>query len=116
MFTRRPELSGLLVKRFGVASFRAVNTHAKFAVIINDAWAISIRSSMNLNPNHRLENFDITEGPELAAMFTSLADTIFAARAAGDTRQAPSLFARILAEYETGRQPKIRPPYRLGRD
>lgn len=104
MFTRRTELSGKLVERFGIDSFRAVNTHAKFATVINEDWAISIRTSMNLNPNHRLENFDITEGAELAAIFTGLVDAIFRQRAEGDLRQAPSLFKRILAEFEAQRE------------
>ena len=37
------------------------NTHAKFVMIKNDNWNIVIRTSMNLNENKRLENFEISD-------------------------------------------------------
>ena len=35
IFGRRPESAGTLVRAFGIENFRAVNTHAKFAVLTN---------------------------------------------------------------------------------
>lgn len=90
IFGRRPESAGTLVRAFGVENFRAVNTHAKFAVLTNEAWAVVIRSSMNLNRNERIENFDLSESRELAGFFLRLVDAIFAVppdKTAGKTRQ-----------------------------
>ena len=102
MFGRRPELSGRLLAAFGVDAFRAVNTHAKFATLGNDDYQVTVRSSMNLNPNHRLENFDIAEGPELYAFFVGLVDEIFERFPTGgtETTQSPRYFSEILAGYE----------------
>ncbi len=102
MFGRRPEIAGKLVQAFGQESFRAVNNHAKFATLANDDFAICIRSSMNLNPNKRLENFDICESPELTAFFNGLADDIFGRFPAGDKggTQSRKFFADILKTFE----------------
>ncbi len=102
MFGRRPEIAGKLVQAFGQESFRAVNNHAKFATLVNDDFAVCIRSSMNLNPNKRLENFDITESTEMAAFFNALADDIFRRFPAGDKggTQSRKFFADILKTFE----------------
>ncbi len=100
IFGRRPELSGQLVERFGVEAFRAVNTHAKFVVLRGDALALVIRSSMNLNPNRRVENFDITADPAMCSWFESFADAIFDKVSGTNRSQAKSVFSEILAAYE----------------
>ena len=102
MFGRRPELAGRIVKAFGVEAFRAVNNHAKFATLVGEDLQVCVRSSMNLNPNRRLENFDITEGPQLVGFFNALADDIFGRfPAGGGTRtQSRLFFADILATFE----------------
>jgi hypothetical protein len=83
-FGRKPEIAGPLVAAFGVDSFRSCRTHAKFAVLTNDDWSVVMRSSMNLNRNERVENFDISESPELAAFFLALVDDVFKAPAGLD--------------------------------
>lgn len=103
MFGRRPEIAGKLIQTFGAEAFRGVNNHAKFATLCNEDMSVTIRSSMNLNPNKRLENFDITEGPALAAFFNAIANDIwsrFPAGEAGDT-QSRKFFADVLATFET---------------
>ena len=100
MFGRRPELSGKLLKAFGPDAFRAVNNHAKFATLMSDRYAVAIRSSMNLNPNNRMENFDITEGPQLALFFNALADDIFKRFSPDSRTQSRKYFTDILATFE----------------
>ncbi len=100
MFGRRPELAGSLIKAFGVESFRAVNTHAKFATISGDTLAVCIRSSMNLNPNKRLENFDISADRAVVDFFNGIADAAFRAVSADNRSQSYTVFSDILAEYE----------------
>lgn len=103
MFGRRPALAGSLVNAFGADAFRAVNTHAKFATLTNDEWAVTIRSSMNLNRNERLESFDITEDRELHDFYAGIVDRVFATVDAQSRSQAKAFFDSLLADYELER-------------
>lgn len=103
MFGRRPALAGSLVNAFGAESFRAVNTHAKFATLANDDWAVTIRSSMNLNRNERLESFDLTEDRTLCDFYTGLVDRVFAQVRPESRSQAKAFFDGLLAAYEQER-------------
>lgn len=75
--SRKPEFCKALVDTFGDGCIRTVNSHAKFAIIRNDRWNLAIRTSMNLNPNPRLENFEISDDAELAGFFTRIVDEVF---------------------------------------
>ena len=106
MFARRPELAGSMVEAFGVGAFRAVNTHAKFTTISNERWSLVVRSSMNLNPNKRLENFDITDSAEMLAFFDGIVGQYWRElQPSLDGSQAEAVFVDILARY-TGEQRK----------
>lgn len=112
-FSRRPELSGQLVEAFGVDSFRPVNSHAKWATIRGERLAVAIRSSMNLNPNRRIETFDISCDDALCAYFEGIVDSIFDARPeydGGKPKQSQAIFTQILAKYEDAK--KERPAMR----
>ena len=100
MFGRKPELAGALVRKFGAESFRAVNTHAKFCVLTNDEWAVTIRSSMNLNRNRRIEGFDISEDRGLADWFLEIVDEIWRMAAGSDGTQSLAFFEGILDKFE----------------
>lgn len=58
--TRQKKYYDMLLERFGdiVAE---TSTHAKFILIKNNEWNIVIRTSMNLNENKRMENFEISD-------------------------------------------------------
>jgi len=97
MFGRRPELSGRLVAGFGPQAFRAVNVHAKFAVLQSDSAAVAIRSSMNLNPNRRIESIDIACDAAMAEFYRRFVDDAFALVGEGNQSQSDSLFDRLFA-------------------
>ena len=101
MFGRRPELAATLIRAFGAEPFRAVNTHAKFAVIRGASLQVCIRSSMNLNPNKRLENFDISADPAMCEWFDGIAAAAFDAVPQGNQSQAYDVFSDILSKHET---------------
>lgn len=62
--TRQAKYYQKLIETFGdVVSL--TNSHAKFVIIKNEKWNISIRTSMNLNENKRLENFEISDDKQL---------------------------------------------------
>lgn len=80
---------------FGAESIRTSRSHAKFAILTNAAWSVVITSSMNLNLNPRLEQFEMTDDPERAAMFLGFVDALFDELPAGGVgdRELPALAA-----------------------
>ena len=60
--------------------------HAKFFLLRNDNWHICVRSSMNLNRNPRLEQFDLDDSKELCDFFQGIISEIFEKMPAGLTR------------------------------
>lgn len=62
--TRQPKYFKLLQENFWNCIY-TTNSHAKFTLISNNDWKIVIRTSMNLNENKRLENFEISDCPVL---------------------------------------------------
>jgi hypothetical protein len=110
MFVRRPELASVLVKGFGAASFRAVNSHAKFATVRGERLAVAIRSSMNLNENRRLESFDLSADPALCAFYENLADEVWRRIDVDNRSQSESLFESLL-DVESVKSPKRANPF-----
>ena len=82
-----------LVRLFGDDAIRTTRTHAKFAVITNDEWAVAVRTSMNLNENPRLESIEVSDDAALAGFLLRVVDEIFAEEAPGDyrTKSRPEL-------------------------
>ena len=64
--TRQAKYALSLEQLFGRENIRTSNIHAKFTLIWNEDWKITIRTSMNLNANKTCESFEIEEG---AGMF-----------------------------------------------
>ena len=74
--SRQPGYAKRLIELFGADAIVCCRTHAKFAVIHNDGWKVTIRSSMNLNKNPRYEQFDIDDNPEIASFFLDFARAV----------------------------------------
>lgn len=110
MFLRRPELASVLVKGFGVESFRAVNSHAKFCTVRGAELAVCIRSSMNLNENSRLESFDLSADDEMTRFFEGVADEIWKRVDARNRSQSRSVFEDLL-NVESVKSPKRQNPF-----
>lgn len=91
--TRQPGYATQLVKAFGDDAVRTTRTHAKFAVITNDSWAIAVRTSMNMNENPRLEHLEVGHDPSLAAFLGEIVDEIWASEPPGlaGARNLPSI-------------------------
>lgn len=75
--TRKPEFCAVLINLFGNDGIRTTPLHGKFAVLRNSRFNLAIRTSMNLNPNKRIENVEISDDPELADVFTNFVDEIW---------------------------------------
>jgi hypothetical protein len=76
--TRKPELCKHLLDVFGKDAIRTASSHAKFMLLWNDNWTICIRTSMNLNENPRIEDFEISDDPDLLAYMRDLCESVFA--------------------------------------
>jgi len=74
---RQPEYCKELQSMFGEDCIRFLRIHAKFAVIENEDWHFVIRTSMNLNENKRIENFEITEDKDFCKYFIKFFDLVF---------------------------------------
>jgi len=73
--TRQPRYYKQLIDTFGdIVSL--TNSHAKFVIIKNNEWNIVIRTSMNLNENKRLENFEISDDKQLVDYLLCICDDI----------------------------------------
>lgn len=87
--SRQPAYCAALRQTFGDACVRTTKSHAKFTVISNDAWAIVIRTSMNLNENRRMESLEITEDPAFARFLLDYTDALFDYQAPGALDKRP---------------------------
>jgi hypothetical protein len=82
--TRHPEEYATLTELIGVENVRVLRCHLKFAVITGGPWRLAVRTSANLNQNRRIENYEISDDPNLAAYMTEIVDEIFT-HPAGET-------------------------------
>lgn len=78
--SRQPEMFTHLCETYGPECVRITRTHAKFIILRNENYNISIRTSMNLNKNARLENWEATDNVEMASFFSGVVDAIFDAQ------------------------------------
>jgi len=63
--TRQSKYAASIEELFGVQNIRTSEMHAKFVLIENENFKVSIRSSMNLNANKTCELFEIDENKEI---------------------------------------------------
>lgn len=75
--SRQPAYCADLRARFGDDAIRATANHAKFVLATNDTWHITLRTSMNLNLNRRLESYEISDDADLAACLHELVAEAF---------------------------------------
>ena len=62
---RQPKYAMSIEELFGKANIRTSEMHAKFVVIKNEAFSVTILSSMNLNANRTCECFSLHENAEI---------------------------------------------------
>lgn len=76
---RFPAIAQTMRDRFGVRSIRITRNHSKFFQLHapERGWTVTCKTSMNLNTNPRLENFDITNEPGTFAFFDRFVSDIF---------------------------------------
>ena len=84
---RQPELCNMIKDRFGDDSIRSCKCHAKFMLVWNDKFDITLRTSMNLNRNLRIEDFTITEDFALCEFMRNIVKQMFELDVSNEFRQ-----------------------------
>lgn len=98
--TRYPQYCGTLLAHFGAGAIRMMRTHAKFALLSNDRWALTCRASFNLNPNPRCEQFDLDDSREIHDFFDAYVSELEAVVPAGLDVDGGLLHARFKELFE----------------
>lgn len=96
---RQPSYVTEVFRVWGPENIRMTRNHAKFFMLRNSEWDICCRSSMNLNRNPRLEQFDVDDSQELCEFFAQIVNEIFEKMPPGLTResmQCDSVFPELL--------------------
>lgn len=82
--SRQPEYCAALREAFGDDAIRITKNHAKFVLIRNAEWDLVVRTSMNLNENRRLENFEVSDCKPMAEFLTEVVDDLFREQSAAE--------------------------------
>lgn len=70
---RQGKYAASIEELFGKENIRTSEMHAKFVLIENDDFKVSIMSSMNLNANKTCELFEVEEGADVFDMLMNFA-------------------------------------------
>lgn len=75
--SRQAKYSIELDKLFGEQNVNCANSHAKFVLISNDEYKITVNTSMNLNANKTVENFEINDCQDVYNLYNEYCKNIF---------------------------------------
>lgn len=81
--TRQKKYALSLDELFGSDNIRTSEIHAKFVLISNENFNVTIRTSMNLNANKTCESFEIDEDVEVFDFYNNFVNFIFDQQHAG---------------------------------
>jgi len=96
---RQPKYVEEVIRVWGQENIRMTRNHAKFFMLRNEAWNICVRSSMNLNRNPRLEQYDLDDSLDLCEFFQGVIDEIFEKMPPGlvkTARQCDQVFPTLI--------------------
>lgn len=115
---RQPAYTNQLINMFGEDSIACTANHAKFVMVRNDSWNLAIRTSMNLNLNKRLENWEISDSHDMCEMldqlYSAIQDEGLTVRAALKKRSATDAGLRYVMGEVSQRGGKIEYGRRAG--
>lgn len=81
--TRQSQYAMTIEDLFGKENIRTSEVHAKFVLIHNENWKVTIRTSMNLNANKTCESFEIDEDQEIFDFYMNFIEHTFGAMPKG---------------------------------
>ena len=93
---RQPAVAQTIRDLFGHDALRVTRNHAKFFALNNaDGWTVTCKTSMNLNQNPRLEDFDLSNDPALNAFLLELVGDIFKRTGTQDKASVKTLLGQF---------------------
>jgi hypothetical protein len=75
--SRHPKYVDDVIQTWGGSNIRICRNHAKFFMLRNEKWNICVRSSMNMNRNPRLEQFDLDDSFEICEFIEGIVNDAF---------------------------------------
>jgi len=102
--SRQRAYCGAVQRIFGDQAIRTTRIHAKVFVVRNAKWNITVRSSMNLNSNKRIEQFDLDDNAQIADYFQAFFDEYREAMPEGPKASTAEVDA-VLDQLRRGRNP-----------
>ena len=100
--SRQPAYTAALRQAFGDDAIRLTKNHAKFVTIRNEQWNLVLRTSMNLNENRRLENFEISDSEPMAEFLAEVVDELFKTQPGTFDKRPTELTNEFLEQWEPG--------------
>lgn len=90
---RQPRYCAELLRSFDAGVIRVTRLHAKFMLIRAGEWRVVVRTSMNLNKNPRIENFEISDCPALYEHIEGFLDEVWRRHDVAEilTRDTPAI-------------------------
>jgi 3D (Asp-Asp-Asp) domain-containing protein len=86
--TRQKKYALSLTELFGKENIRTSEIHAKFTLIHNENYKVTIRTSMNLNANRTCENLEIDEDEEVFKFYMDFIEHTFGEMPEGFTSES----------------------------
>lgn len=83
--TRQKSYAISLDELFGTENIRTSDVHAKFVLLHNDQYNVTVRTSMNLNANKTSESFEIDESKEIFDFYMNFVEHTFGTMPKGFT-------------------------------
>jgi phage terminase Nu1 subunit (DNA packaging protein) len=76
--SREREYTAMLLETFGAEAVRTTRNHAKWLVVRNAIWSIVVSTSMNFGASPRLEQFCLSDDPQIADLLDGVAAELWA--------------------------------------
>lgn len=89
--TRQSKYAASIEELFGIENIRTSEIHAKFILIKNEAYNVTIRTSMNLNANKTCESFEIDEDKSIFDFYDSFVQYIYANQKHGFVKESKTV-------------------------
>ena len=106
---RQKKYAASIEDLFGVENIRTSEMHAKFVIIKNKLWNVTIISSMNLNANRTCETFTVYENKEIYDFYYDFIMHHFDNMKSGFERSS-AIVNKCLKNYFNSKMKKEKPP------
>ncbi|MFW6272851.1 MAG: hypothetical protein ACOC2U_03630, partial [bacterium] len=105
--TRQVRYAKSVEELFGIENIRTSEIHAKFVLISNENYKVTIRTSMNLNANKTCESFELDEDEEIFDFYNEFVSFICKNQREGFVSDSATVNETLDLFFETNQDDKI---------